>query len=56
MRSALEWALDPANDDEVARIRSAAKTVARERFGPENYLAGILEIADALLAQGPPRG
>jgi len=56
MRSALEWALDPANDDEVARMRSAAKTVARERFGPENYLAGILEVADALLAQGPSRG
>ena len=51
LREAIEWALDPANAAEVAAMRRRAREVARERFGPENYIAELFALADELLGE-----
>ena len=51
LRSALEWALDPANTEAVARIRARAHDVARERFSYDRYVESVLRVVDEALAE-----
>lgn len=45
---AIRWVLDPANRQEVDRIRTRARGVTRARFSRRNYIAHILRVADEL--------
>jgi glycosyltransferase involved in cell wall biosynthesis len=47
LHEALAWAVDPANTEEVTRIRARARQVAQERFRPDDYVANLLRIAAA---------
>jgi len=45
LAKALRWASDPARRGEVREMGARARRVALERFGPEEYVAGLVEIA-----------
>jgi glycosyltransferase involved in cell wall biosynthesis len=46
LAGAIRWVLDPANSDEVGRMRVRAREVARSRFSRRNYIAHVLRVAD----------
>ncbi|HEX7244250.1 MAG TPA: glycosyltransferase [Solirubrobacterales bacterium] len=48
LRDALDWVLDPANADAVARMSAAARETARTTFSPESYAQSLLAVADAV--------
>lgn len=48
LRDAIEWALDPANEDEVRRICSRGRRDVRERFSPARYHQVLLGLAGEL--------
>lgn len=48
MAAALSWALDPANGHEARVMGSRAAQVARERFGPDQYVATLLRVVDTV--------
>lgn len=50
LRAALDWLLDPANAGEVRAIGERARSVALERFGPEQYVRRLVEVVDLALA------
>lgn len=50
LEARMQWALDPRNVTEVARIRDAAKEAARTRFGPDAHIAQVLAALDAAVA------
>ena len=50
MRTALDWLLDPANAGEVRALGERARSVALERFGPEQYVRSLVEVVDLALA------
>lgn len=56
LAAALAWALDPANADEVMRIRKAAQQTARSRFSPERFIETVLAVIDGVLADEQGRG
>jgi hypothetical protein len=45
---ALRWVLDPANSDEVDRMRAAAASTARTTFSPERYANALLAVAEEI--------
>jgi hypothetical protein len=47
LRGALEWAVDPANADQVTAIRQRARRTAQERFRPDDYVVNLLRVAAA---------
>ncbi|MGE5707126.1 MAG: glycosyltransferase [Bacteroidota bacterium] len=49
LREALRWVSDPNNREEVKRIGARAREVARNRFGPDNYSARLLDVLDTIL-------
>jgi hypothetical protein len=49
---ALEWALNPANEPAARAMGERARQVALARFGPDNYVAGLLSVIDSALASG----
>lgn len=53
MHRALRWATDLANRDQLARMGSRARQVARERFHPEGYLQSLVGIARRSLYRVP---
>jgi glycosyltransferase involved in cell wall biosynthesis len=55
LAKAIGWALDPANDEEVARMTAQAAETARTRFSPESYALAMLDVAETM-ARGPGRG
>ena len=54
LRSAIEWALDPANAMAVNKIRLNAQQRARSDFGQVSHVCQILEIIDGELEHGHP--
>ena len=50
LRAALDWLIDPANAGEVRAIGERARTVALERFGPEQYVRRLVDVVDLALA------
>ncbi len=46
LAGAIRWVLDPANGDEVERMRVRARDVTRSRFSRRNYIAHVLGVAD----------
>ncbi len=50
LADALAWATDPANSNECRDIGLRAHTVALERFSPDQYVARLLAVIDALPA------
>jgi hypothetical protein len=50
LTAALEWALDPSNETEAEAMADRARTAARARFGPDNYIASMLSVLDRILA------
>jgi glycosyltransferase involved in cell wall biosynthesis len=51
--SALRWAQDPANADDVRELRSRAVHTARERFSPERHFVALLDVVADVLAVAP---
>ena len=51
LADALAWTLDPANEQEVARMTERARDLVLARFGPDDYVAGLLKVLDEVLAQ-----
>ncbi len=49
LRRAIEWALDPANAEDVDKIRLRAQEHARTEFGPVGHISAVLEIVDEAL-------
>jgi glycosyltransferase involved in cell wall biosynthesis len=49
---ALEWTLNPANEPAALAMGERARQVALARFGPDNYVAGLLSVIDSALASG----
>jgi hypothetical protein len=45
LAEALRWAADPRHRQEVRRMGARARTLALERFRPEDYVAGLVRIA-----------
>ena len=50
LRDAIAWATDPANRDEARRMGEAAKAWVLPRFGPDQWVDRLLEIADLAAA------
>lgn len=50
LRAAIAWATDPANRDEARRMGEAAKAHVLPRFGPDQWVNRLLEIADLAAA------
>lgn len=48
MRAAVAWATDPAQRDAVRRMGEAAKAHVLPRFGPDQWVNRLLEVADAV--------
>ncbi len=48
----IRWVIDPANQDEVDRMRIRARDVARARFSRRNYIAHLLRVADEVAGTG----
>jgi glycosyltransferase involved in cell wall biosynthesis len=49
LAAALTWVLDPSNEEAVANMVERARTVALTRYGPDEYVAGLLRtLADVL--------
>jgi len=48
MAAALAWTLDAANADDVARIAERGRELALRRFGPDQYVAGLLSVVDSV--------
>ena len=55
MRSAIEWALDPANAAEVQALRERARRDARERFSFASHAELLLDIVDEAIASNGRR-
>jgi glycosyltransferase involved in cell wall biosynthesis len=51
LAAALTWTLDPANEQDVARMTERAREVALTRFGPDHYVAGLLHVLDEALTR-----
>ena len=51
LTAALRWVMDPANGNEVAAMTERAREVALSRYGPDNYVAGLLAVLDRVLNQ-----
>lgn len=45
LRAALLWTADPANADALTRMRAAARAHVRRAYGPDTYVARLLEVA-----------
>src|SRR6266540_1092254 len=45
---ALEWMLHPRNETAVRVMGERARQVALARFGPDNYVAGLLSVIDSV--------
>ena len=54
LRTALDWALDPANQSEVRALGRRAREAALERFGPERYAERLLQVLDLALERHTP--
>jgi len=54
MRAAIAWATDPAQRDAARRMGEAAKAHVLPRFGPDQWVDRLLEVADAAAAGGGP--
>lgn len=50
MREAISWATDPANREAARRMGQAAKEYVLPRFGPDQWVDRLLEIADLAAA------
>jgi glycosyltransferase involved in cell wall biosynthesis len=50
LRTALDWALDPANADEVQAIRERARAVANARFTFARHAELLLDVVDEAIA------
>jgi Glycosyl transferases group 1 len=50
LRSALEWALDPANEGAIRSMRRHAKEVAAERFTFTRHAEILLDVVDGVVA------
>ena len=55
MRSAIQWALDPANAAEVQTLREQARRDARERFSFASHAELLLDIVDEAIASNGRR-
>jgi hypothetical protein len=42
----LEWALDPANREEVRELAARGREAALSRFGPDSYVESLLRVVD----------
>jgi hypothetical protein len=50
LREAVSWAIDPANHEAARRMGEAAKAFVLPRFGPDQWVDRLLEIADLAAA------
>lgn len=50
LRDALRWLLDPANAVAVEAMTERARSVALDRFGPDEYVRRLLEVVDLAVA------
>jgi glycosyltransferase involved in cell wall biosynthesis len=50
MAAAVRWVMDPANEGEIARMTERARELALSRYGPDDYVAGLLAVLDHVLA------
>jgi glycosyltransferase involved in cell wall biosynthesis len=49
LTAALRRVMDPANEQQVTAMTERAREVARSRYGPDNYVAGLLRVLDSVL-------
>ncbi len=54
MAAAIGWLLDPANEQEVERMRSRARDAVFSRFTRSHYIASIFDIVDERASQPTP--
>ena len=48
LTDAVRWALDPGHASETRKMRDEARSVARSRFGPDQYVKTLLAVVDAV--------